>query len=239
MAVQTLEQVLSRGFEALGLKPDGQALGRYRSYYEALERGNAVMNLTAITGEEEVARLHFLDSAALLCAVPLDGKRVIDVGTGAGFPGLALKIACPETELMLLDSLDKRVVFLRSTCNSLGFSDVSCLHARAEEAVIQWREAADIVTSRAVASLNVLSELCLPYVKEGGVFIAMKGPAFDEELEAAKPAIQMLGGKTESCRSYTIPGTDVTHSAILIRKAAKTPQRYPRRWAQIKKSPLS
>jgi 16S rRNA (guanine527-N7)-methyltransferase len=166
-------------------------------------------------------------------------KTVFDIGTGAGFPGLVLKICNPSIRLTLLDSLDKRVEFLRSTCNNLGFPDVSCLHARAEEAVIQWREAADIVTSRAVASLNVLSELCLPYVKEGGVFIAMKGPAFDEELEAAKPAIQKLGGKTESCRSYTISGTDVTHSAILIRKTAKTPQRYPRRWAQIKKFPLS
>ena len=237
--MSTLETLLAEGLSTLGLSCDEEMLRRFRLYYEALEESGRVMNLTAIHGEEDVAHLHFLDCAALLGMADFHGKTVFDIGTGAGFPGLVLKICNPSIRLTLLDSLDKRVVFLRSTCNSLGFSDVSCLHARAEEAVIQWREAADIVTSRAVASLNVLSELCLPYVKEGGVFIAMKGPAFDEELEAAKPAIQMLGGKTESCRSYTIPGTDVTHSAILIRKAAKTPQRYPRRWAQIKKSPLS
>ena len=237
--MSTLETLLAEGLSTLGLSCDEEMLRRFRLYYEALEESGRVMNLTAIHGEEDVAHLHFLDCAALLSMADFREKTVFDIGTGAGFPGLVLKICNPSIRLTLLDSLDKRVVFLRSTCNSLGFSDVSCLHARAEEAVIQWREAADIVTSRAVASLNVLSELCLPYVKEGGVFIAMKGPAFDEELEAAKPAIQMLGGKTESCRSYTIPGTDVTHSAILIRKAAKTPQRYPRRWAQIKKSPLS
>ena len=237
--MSTLETLLAEGLSTLGLSCDEEMLRRFRLYYEALEECGRVMNLTAIHGEEDVAHLHFLDCAALLSTADFRNKTVFDIGTGAGFPGLVLKICNPSIRLTLLDSLDKRVVFLRSTCNSLGFSDVSCLHARAEEAVIQWREAADIVTSRAVASLNVLSELCLPYVKEGGVFIAMKGPAFDEELEAAKPAIQMLGGKTESCRSYTIPGTDVTHSAILIRKAAKTPQRYPRRWAQIKKSPLS
>ena len=232
--MSTLETLLAEGLSTLGLSCDEEMLRRFRLYYEALEECGRVMNLTAIHGEEDVAHLHFLDCAALLSTTDFRNKTVFDIGTG-----LVLKICNPSIRLTLLDSLDKRVVFLRSTCNSLGFSDVSCLHARAEEAVIQWREAADIVTSRAVASLNVLSELCLPYVKEGGVFIAMKGPAFDEELEAAKPAIQMLGGKTESCRSYTIPGTDVTHSAILIRKAAKTPQRYPRRWAQIKKSPLS
>ena len=237
--MSTLETLLAEGLSTLGLSCDEEMLRRFRLYYEALEESGRVMNLTAIHGEEDVAHLHVLDGAALLSMADFHEKTVFDIGTGAGFPGLVLKICNPSIRLTLLDSLDKRVVFLRSTCNSLGFSDVSCLHARAEEAVIQWREAADIVTSRAVASLNVLSELCLPYVKEGGVFIAMKGPAFDEELEAAKPAIQMLGGKTESCRSYTIPGTDVTHSAILIRKAAKTPQRYPRRWAQIKKSPLS
>ena len=237
--MSTLETLLAEGLPTLGLSCDEEMLRRFRLYYEALEESGRVMNLTAIHGEEDVAHLHFLDCAALLSTADFRNKTVFDIGTGAGFPGLVLKICNPSIRLTLLDSLDKRVVFLRSTCNSLGFPDVSCLHARAEEAVIQWREAADIVTSRAVASLNVLSELCLPYVKEGGVFIAMKGPAFDEELEAAKPAIQMLGGKTESCRSYTIPGTDVTHSAILIRKAAKTPQRYPRRWAQIKKSPLS
>lgn len=237
--MSSLESLLEDGLPALGLPCDAALLRRFRLYYEALEESGKVMNLTAIHGEDEVARLHFLDCAALLTAADFSEKAVFDIGTGAGFPGLVLKICNPSIRLTLLDSLDKRVEFLRTTCSSLGFSDVVCLHERAEEAAVRYRETADIVTSRAVANLSVLSELCLPYVKEGGLFIAMKGPAFDEELEAAKPAIRTLGGKTESCLSYSIPGTDVTHSAILIRKTAKTPQRYPRRWAQIKKSPLS
>ncbi len=238
MTVQTLEQVLSRGFEALALKPDAQALGRYRSYYEALERGNAVMNLTAISGEEEVARLHFLDSAALLCAEPLAGKRVIDVGTGAGFPGLALKIACPEMDLTLLDSLDKRVGFLRETCAALGFADVTCIHARAEEIPEGYRESFDCAVSRAVARLNILCELCLPYVKPGGLFLAMKGPEAEQEIREAYVALKALGGEAERVFSYTIPETEVTHCAVVIRKSGPTPGRYPRRWAQIKKKPL-
>ena len=237
--MSTLESLLEDGLPALGLSCDTDILSRFRFYYEALEESGKVMNLTAIHGEEEVAQLHFLDCAALLSMDDFREKTVFDIGTGAGFPGLVLKICNPSIRLTLLDSLDKRVEFLRATCSSLGFSDVVCLHDRAEEAAVRYRETVDIVTSRAVANLSVLSELCLPYVKEGGLFIAMKGPAYEEELEAAKPAIRILGGKTERCRTYTIPGTDVVHSAILIRKTAKTPQRYPRRWAQIKKSPLS
>ena len=237
--MRTLESLLQEGLPALGLSCNEDMLRRFRLYFEALEESGKVMNLTAIHGEEDVTHLHFLDCAALLSLADFHEKAVFDIGTGAGFPGLVLKICDPTIRLTLLDSLDKRVEFLRATCSNLGFSDVSCLHARAEEAVIHHRETADIVTSRAVAGLNVLSELCLPYVKEGGLFIAMKGPSYDEELAAAKPAVQKLGGKTEHCETYTIPGTDVAHSAILIRKTAKTPQRYPRRWAQIKKSPLS
>ena len=236
--MNTLEEVLRTGFETLGLPLTEDALARYRLYYTALEEKNKVMNLTAITGETEVAQLHFLDCAALLCFSEMHGKTVYDIGTGAGFPGLVLKIACPEMNLMLLDSLDKRISFLRETSSLLGFDDVECLHARAEEAANSYRETADIVTSRAVAGLNVLAELCLPFVKEGGLFLAMKGPAFEEELEQAKPAIKALGGKTENCLLYTIPGIEIQHSVLLIRKIRKTPENYPRRWAQIKKNPL-
>lgn len=157
--MNTLEEVLQTGFEALNLPLTAEALGRYRLYYNALEEKNKVMNLTAITGEKDVAQLHFLDCAALLCFAEMRGKTVWDIGTGAGFPGLALKIACPEINLTLLDSLDKRVAFLKETCSALGFDDVTCLHARAEEAAPSNRESADIVTSRAVAGLNVLAEL--------------------------------------------------------------------------------
>lgn len=234
----TLEQRLSSGFEAMGLSADDEMLRRYRVYYEYLEEINQVMNLTAISGEKDVAELHFLDCAALLTMQSFTGKKVIDVGTGAGFPGLALKIACPELELTLLDSLDKRVNFLKNTCERLGFDNVNCIHARAEEIPAGLRQGFDFAVSRAVARLNLLCELCLPYVKKGGMFIAMKGPELDAELEEAKRAIRTLGGVVEKKLDYTIPGTDVTHCAVLIRKCSDTPAKYPRRWAQIKKSPL-
>lgn len=234
----TLEQRLLSGFEAMGLSADDEMLRRYRVYYEYLEEINQVMNLTAISGEKDVAELHFLDCAALLTMQSFTGKKVIDVGTGAGFPGLALKIACPELELTLLDSLDKRVNFLKNTCERLGFDGVRCIHARAEEIPAGLRQGFDFAVSRAVARLNLLCELCLPYVKKGGMFIAMKGPELDAELEEAKRAIRTLGGVVEKKLDYTIPGTDVTHCAVLIRKCSDTPAKYPRRWAQIKKSPL-
>lgn len=234
----TLEQRLSSGFEAMGLSADDEMLRRYRVYYEYLEEINQVMNLTAISGEKDVAELHFLDCAALLTMQSFTGKKVIDVGTGAGFPGLALKIACPELELTLLDSLDKRVNFLKNTCERLGFDNVNCIHARAEEIPAGLRQGFDFAVSRAVARLNLLCELCLPYVKKGGMFIAMKGPELDAELDEAKRAIRTLGGVVEKKLDYTIPGTDVTHCAVLIRKCSDTPAKYPRRWAQIKKSPL-
>ena len=233
-----LEEILRSGFAELSLPLDDRVLERYRIYADTLEETNKVMNLTAIEGEDETARLHFLDSAALLTLAVFDGKRVIDVGTGAGFPGLALKIARPEIELVLLDSLDKRIGFLRETCDRLGFDDVSCVHARAEEAPKAWRGGFDIAVSRAVARLNVLCELCLPLVKTGGLFIAMKGPDHAEELREAKNAIRLLGAEIEAEKDYLIPGTEVRHSAILIRKTAQTPAKYPRRWAQIKKQAL-
>lgn len=233
-----LEALLQSGFAALSLRPDSQALSRYRVYYEYLEEMNQVMNLTAISGEEDVARLHFLDCAALLPLAEFGGKRVIDVGTGAGFPGLAMKIACPAMELTLLDSLDKRIGFLKDTCEKLGFSDVACIHARAEEIPAGFRQGFDFALSRAVARLNLLCELCLPYVKKGGAFIAMKGSDLEEELAEARHCIHVLGGQVEKKIDYTIPGTDVTHCALIIRKVADTPAKYPRRWAQIKKNPL-
>lgn len=233
-----LEELLRSGLEALSLRPDSQALPRYRIYYEYLEEMNRVMNLTAISGEADVARLHFLDSAALLTLADFDRRRVIDVGTGAGFPGLAMKIACPSMELTLLDSLDKRVNFLKNVCRRLGFDDVACIHSRAEEIPGGFRQDFDFALSRAVARLNLLCELCLPYVKKGGAFIAMKGSGLEEELAEADRGIRTLGGRVERKVDYTIPGTGVTHCALIIRKVADTPAKYPRRWAQIKKSPL-
>ena len=233
-----LETLLQEGFEELCLSADEKALCRYRTYFEYLEEMNRVMNLTAISGEQDVARLHFLDCAAIAANFPLQGKRLIDVGTGAGFPGLALKIACPDMGLCLLDSLDKRINFLKNCCEKLGFEDVECLHARAEEAPGNMRESFDYASSRAVARLNLLCELCLPFVKPGGYFIAMKGPDCQEEVNEAGRGIALLGGKLEKRIDYTIPGTDVVHSLVVIKKEKPTPPKYPRRWAQIKKQPL-
>lgn len=233
-----LEEYLKSGFAQLELPCDDEALKKYRRYYEMLEESNKVMNLTAISGEEDVARLHFLDSAALLKAAELGGLRVIDVGTGAGFPGLPLKIAQEDIELTLLDCLDKRLGFLRGVCDELGYKKTPCVHARAEEIPAGYRQAFDAALSRAVARLNVLAELCMPYVKQGGVFIAMKGPDCEDELREAKSAVAQLGGTVESVYKYTVPDTDIVHSAIVIRKTGDTPPQFPRRWSAIKKSPL-
>ena len=228
-----LEEILRASLDV-----DELALSRFRRYYELLTEWNKVMNLTAIEGEEDSARLHFLDCAALARLTELRGKRVIDVGTGAGFPGLVLKILCPEMELTLLDSLDKRVRFLSTVCEELNFPDVCCLHARAEEAPAELRQSFDLACSRAVARLNLLSELCLPYVKQGGLFAAMKGPEVTQELREAEKGIRLLGGETERVAEYPVPGTEVRHNAVLIRKIAPTPEKYPRKWSLMKKQPL-
>lgn len=235
---KNMKDILKKGFAELGLTADDNALPRYEKYFEYLEEKNKVMNLTAISGKEDVARLHFLDCAAILKYTDLGGKRVIDVGTGAGFPGLALKIAQPDMRLTLLDSLNKRIDFLRETCEILAFDDVTCIHARAEEAPEDYRESFDACVSRAVSYLPQLCELCLPLVKVGGVFVAMKGPDCAEEVNEAKPAIGKLGGKVRAVETYTIPDTDIRHSVVIIEKLHPTPKKYPRKWAQIKKQPL-
>lgn len=233
-----LETVLQEGLAQMGIRADEAAPGRFRRYYKTLTEWNAVMNLTAISGEADTARLHFLDCAALLQLEDFSGKRVIDVGSGAGFPGLVLKILCPEMGLCLLDSLDKRVKFLSALSGELGFSDVRCLHARAEEAPAELRQSFDIACSRAVARLNLLSELCLPFVKVGGLFVAMKGPEVEAELREAEQGIRLLGGEIERVAEYAVPGTELRHNAVLIRKVADTPKKYPRKWGQMKKQPL-
>ena len=231
-----MEEILRKGLNALGLTVTEKQLKDFRSYYTILEERSKVMNLTAIHGEADTARLHFLDCAALLTMEDFHGKSVIDVGTGAGFPGLPLRILEPGMELTLLDSLSKRVDFLSEVCEMLAFDDVTCLHARAEEAS-DLREQFDIALSRAVARLDLLSELCLPLVKVGCVFLAMKGPGCGEELEEARRAIEILGGEPEVL-TYSIPCTDLSHCVVRIRKVKPTPEKYPRRWAKMQKTPI-
>lgn len=231
-----MEQLLREGLAALGLPEDGvPALLRYG---ELLAERNKVMNLTAITDPADIASLHFLDSAALLTLADFRGKTVADVGTGAGFPGLPLRILEPTIRLTLLDSLNKRIDFLKEVCEALDLGDVACVHGRAEEFAARHRGAFDIVTSRAVANLRLLAELCLPLVKVGGTFLAMKSLDADRELEEAGRAISLLGGQVERCADYAIPGTEVRHRLILIQKIGETPQKYPRAFAKIKKNPL-
>ena len=231
-----MEAALRRGLAEFDL-PEAQVPALLR-YGELLLETNQVMNLTAITDPGDVARLHFLDSAALLTLADLRDRSVIDVGTGAGFPGLPLRILEPSIRLTLLDSLGKRVRFLESVCGALGLTDVACVHGRAGEFAAGHREAFDIAVSRAVAALPILAELCLPFVKPGGWFLAMKSVDSDAELDVARSAVEHLGGQVYGTRDYPIPGCEVRHRLILIQKCRPTPKKYPRAFAKIKKDPL-
>lgn len=231
-----IRAVLSQGLPALGMGEE--CIPSLLEFSRMLLEKNQVMNLTAITDPQEVATLHLLDSLALAAQADLADKKVIDVGTGAGFPGMPLAIAVPGVTMTLLDSLGKRVDFLKEVCKALELQDISCVHARAEEFAAAHRESYDFAVSRAVASLPVLCELCLPLVKVGGAFLAMKSSHSQEETDQAAKAISLLGGKLEQVTDYSIPTTTITHRLLTIRKVSPTPKKYPRRFAQIKKQPL-
>lgn len=231
-----MRALLSQGLSELGLDVSrAETLERFSSLL--LEK-NQVMNLTAITEPDAVAQLHLLDSAAVLRFVDLTGKNVIDVGTGAGFPGMPLRILKGDFDLTLLDSLGKRVSWLSEVCGELQLKRVQCVHARAEEFAAQHREQFDIAVSRAVAQLSILSELCLPLVRVGGQFIAMKSVDTEDEIAAAKRAIKALGGRIARVEDYTIPTSSVVHRLVIVEKVFSTPRAYPRAFAKIKKSPL-
>lgn len=232
---------ISAGLAQLGLTPPPQAAAQLAQYGQLLLEQNQVMNLTAITDPDQVVDLHFLDCAALLTiGEDFHGKTLIDVGTGAGFPGLPLKILEPSLSVTLLDSLGKRVNWLASVCEALSLNKVSCLHARAEEQALEagFRDGFDLAVSRAVASLELLSELCLPYVKVGGKFLAMKSVDSGAETEGAARAIAKLGGRLLPRVDYTIPGTEIVHRVVVVEKVSPTPKGFPRRWAKMQKAPL-
>ena len=232
----TPESLLREGLSGWGLAAD--AAPRLLEFSDRLLEKNRVMNLTAITDPVDVVTLHLLDCAVLLRMEDFRGKRVVDVGTGAGFPGMPLRLLEPDFDLTLLDSLGKRVAFLQEVCNAMALQRVTCVHAWAEEFAAQERERFDLAVSRAVAPLNVLCELSLPLVRVGGSFLAMKSVDCGGELQSAKSAISQLGGQLEGCEDYTIPGTDVTHRVVRIRKVRPTPKTFPRAFAKIKKNPL-
>ncbi len=238
-----MKEIIASGLAQLGLADKVPApspalreeCGRLR------QDKNQVMNLTAIKEPDQVARLHMLDCAALMQFADFGGARtLIDVGTGAGFPGLPLKILNPSLDVTLLDSLGKRVDWLNETAARLELDGVRAIHARAEEqAVVKgFRDSFDFATARAVAELRLLAELCLPFVKVGGHFLAMKSVESDQELEDAAHCIKLLGGRLVGQHDYLVPGTDVTHRLVVIQKVAPTLKGYPRRWAKIQKNPL-
>ncbi len=230
-----MRNTLDLGLQAMALPLSDDQRQTLCAFGEAVVEQNKVMNLTAITEPQAVAKLHLLDSVSLLKCADLRGKRLIDVGCGAGFPGVPVKIACPEVKLTLLDSLGKRMNWLSAVLPTLGI-DAECVTARAEEAAAQRRESYDFASSRAVARLNVLLELTAPFVKVGGAVLAMKGSAAAEELAEAENAIQKLGLQLEQVHHFPVDGAD--HAVIVLRKVRPTPAQYPRRFAKIKQFPL-
>ena len=230
-----MKETLRAGLPALELTLSQERIDTLCAFGAAMVKQNEVMNLTAITESSAVAKLHLLDSLTVLKAAELKGKTVIDVGCGAGFPGVPIAIACPEAKVTLLDSLGKRMNWLAQILPQLGVQ-AECVTARAEEEAAKRRESYDFATSRAVARLNILLELTAPYVKPGGAVLAMKGSAAYEELAEAKNAIAKLGLKLETVADFPMDGT--AHSVIVLRKVKPTPAQYPRRYAKIKQQPL-
>jgi 16S rRNA (guanine527-N7)-methyltransferase len=236
-----LRHRLRNGAAALGVPLDARQIDQLREYLHLLLEWNQRFNLTAIAAPEEVIDKHFLDS--LSCALALDlaaVKRVVDVGTGAGFPGLVLRIAFPHLEVLLLDSVDKRLRFLQRVTEALGLTGVETAHARAEDAGRdpRWRGRFDLATARAVARLNTLAEYCLPLVRSGGWFLAQKGPDVHDELAEARTALKALGGGEPSVKTFTLPGTSIGRSLVLVPKERPTPREYPRLAGTPKKHPI-
>lgn len=230
-----------KGLSDWNIELSDRQIEQFLLYYEMLIEKNKVMNLTAITEYEEVIHKHFIDSLALSLTSVFEGKgRLIDVGTGAGFPGIPLKIAFPELEVVLLDSLNKRVNFLNEVINELGLTGIEAVHGRAEDAGRnpEYREKFDFCVSRAVANLSTLSEYGMPFVKPGGYFIPYKSGKSDEEVKEAKNAVKLLSGKIEDTVSFVLPNTDMERTLILIQKTAPIHKKYPRKAGTPQKEPL-
>ncbi len=233
--------ILLSGAEKLGIVLSKRQQEQFEAYYDYLIAQNEVMNLTAITEYEEVLCKHFLDSLFLIHSVKdINGKRILDLGTGAGFPGIPLKIAFPDAEFVLMDSLNKRVSFLNRVIELLDLKKVTAVHARAEEAArkAEYREQFDYCVSRAVARLSTLSEFCIPFVKPGGLFISYKAGDCGEECREAKNAVTTLGGRFIKAEQAYLPDTEIARTFVLIKKEKKTPEKYPRGQGKPLKQPL-
>ena len=225
----------------LHIELSDEQYNQYVTYYEMVVEKNKVMNLTAITEFDEVVEKHFLDSLSLVEVADLHkSQKVLDLGTGAGFPGIPLKIAFPELEITLMDSLNKRILFLQDVIDELSLENVEAVHGRAEEAARNknYREQFDLCLSRAVANISTLSEYCLPFVKVGGAFISYKSSNIDEELDQGKKGIYLLGGKVSDVHKFSLPDSDLQRSFVVIQKEKKTPKAYPRKAGMPSKDPL-
>lgn len=234
-------EILNKGLKELGISLEKSQIDAFIQYYDLLVEWNSFMNLTAITDFQEVCIKHFLDSLSLSKIMDCHQKlQVIDIGTGAGFPGIPLKIAFPELKITLLDSLGKRVKFLNEVIERLNLKDIEAIHGRAEDYAkpTALRESYDVCVSRAVANLATLSEYCLPYVKIDGVFVSYKSEKVVEEMEQAKKAINLLGGKIVSQNEFTLPYSDIYRNLLVIQKEKITPKKYPRKAGLPSKEPL-
>lgn len=233
--------LLEKACADVGIEFNNDMFDKFMKYKELIKEWNQKINLTAITEDEEIVKKHFIDSIKVLKNDGLkNGNKVIDVGTGGGFPGIPIKIVLPECKITLLDSLNKRIKFLNIVVEELGLENVETIHGRAEDfgQNPEYREQFDYTVSRAVANLAVLSEFCIPFVKVGGKFLAMKGPSVDEEIDNAKRAIKTLGGELKSVKNVTVEGSDLNHNLVCIYKKQRTMKKYPRKSGMVTKNPI-
>ena len=233
--------MFEKDLEELNISLDKRQMCQFLQYYELLVEWNSFMNLTAITDYDEVIKKHFVDSLSLVKAIDLTKEiKVIDIGTGAGFPGIPLKIAFPNLKITLLDSLNKRIKFLNEVIDKLELKDISAIHGRAEDYAKDknYRQSYDLCVSRAVANLSTLSEYCLPYVKTGGKFISYKSEKITDEMNAAKNAIKILGGNVSGQVEFVLPDSDIYRNLFIIDKIKDTPIKYPRKAGTPSKEPL-
>lgn len=237
-----MSQIFDCKLQELGILLNERQKEQFASFYELLIEWNKVMNLTAITEKEAVNEKHFIDSLSIVKAVDMNSvTSVIDIGTGAGFPGIPLKIAFPHLKVVLLDSLNKRIRFLDTVIETLGLEHIDAIHGRAEDFAkrAEYREQFDICVSRAVANLTTLSEYCMPYVRKQGLFVPYKSGEIDDEVIQSKGAIHILGGKLENVVKFQLPGSEINRSFVMIKKIQNTPKKYPRKAGLPAKEPLN
>ena len=233
--------MLNEACQSEGLSFDDKKYNNFIKYKELVKEWNQKINLTAITEDEEIIKKHFIDSIKVFkCDHVKNAKTIIDIGTGGGFPGIPMKIVKSDNNMVLLDSLNKRIKFLNEVIDELGLENINTIHGRAEDfaQTAEYRQKFDLAVSRAVANLTVLLELCLPYVKVGGHLVALKGPAIDDEIKNAGTALKILGGVVEEVIEVDIEGSDLKHNLLVVKKVKDTPKKYPRKAGMVTKNPI-